>query len=185
MMFVLETNQLPEAVFEPYYKQESNLLYLLIVHGDAMLKCGWSIADEILAMINEYPILHPEMKALLDEYTRLFDNHTDNISQHLMYSTHANAIKSVYEQAMMEEDQMNCIDHSVAAFINQCHDIDALATTTINYYKLHKIRQMIEFNQNDMQSLKGAQGLARLRIHQELKSEQSKIAQLLGITILK
>ncbi len=59
-------------------------------------------------------------------------------------------------------------------------------TLSMSYFKLHKLKKMLQQNQQDMQQATNAETLHRcLSIHKTLKDIEQEITKILGTVIIK
>lgn len=182
--------------------QEKNLLRVLLEYGLNETTSGNTVADLIFSVLEIFPLHHKDYIRLFELYKKQYEQGMLPTTKTIMYAQDADLSRLVadvtifpYELSDNWEKKSN--EH---IFTNpellqrkkqekeeqqkklEISDVEL----SIIYYKLRKIKRMIDENQNELEKAREEKEInQKLFIHQQLKQFEKEITDKIGAVIVK
>ena len=172
----------------PDYLQEKNLLNVLIEHGlKEMQESGNSCAEFIIfGLKDKYSFSYPPFTELYKEYITLFMNHQYPNFKSFLYHP-KDEIRKYFEAIIPLPNQLSENWNKVTEIKPEDIKIDykVEVISSLNYFRLKKIKTAITENQKLMQSAKQEEIERLIIIHNTLKELEKENLEEFGTAILK
>jgi DNA primase len=167
---------------------EKNLVRVLIEFGSELTPEGRLIADYILHEMEEFPLEHPEMMHVADAYKKwLLEGKMPN-AKTLQYHDEPRVQKWVVELFAPEHEvSLRWNDKLGIAKNKKLEEKTVLDEVNVSllYFKLRKIKKMIELNQQDLEHAAAQDQIQLLQIHKHLKDVERELTKTIGTVIYK
>ncbi|HMZ46480.1 MAG TPA: DNA primase [Chitinophagaceae bacterium] len=168
-------------------ESERNLLKVLLEHGLKQFNQEQTIAEFIFNELNTFYFQNNLIETIVEEYRTAYNEGKQPEPKTFLYHTN-NEIRNLviaitatpYELSVRWDDKlqgMNIVNRDTSTQ-------DALIS--VNFFKLRKIKKMIDENQHDLEvetDLRKQEYY--ITVHKELKETEKNITQTLGTVILK
>ncbi|MFY7651878.1 MAG: hypothetical protein ACOVQE_04210, partial [Chitinophagaceae bacterium] len=167
-------------------KHEKNILRILLEFGHLAFNEQIKIADYILEEIKLFPFDHNQLDQLFEAYKQLYIEGKQPNLQTFVLSTNVQqrelAINITHFPYELSE-KWNSVEQHKRPDDVAVHITDAILS--VQFYKLFKIKRMIEENQEAMSNAAMEDFFRLLKIHEELKKLERSITEQLGTVIIK
>ncbi len=175
-----------QLLFNQDEAYERNILRVLLEYGLLAWDENSTMADYIFSELEEFHFDNPDLEKLYEEYkvwylqglepsskTMLY--HNDEMIRTLIVSLSVNQyeLSQKWDEVL---ETMNIVNRDIS------HD-DVLKS--VNFYKLRKIKKMIEENQRDIENAAYDDFKLLLEVHKHLKEMESSLTKQLGTVIIK
>ncbi len=165
---------------------ERNILRVLLEYGLRSWDEQRSMADYIFEELEEYHFDNPDLEKLYDEYrnwyargleptTKTLLYHEDELIRNLVVSISVNPyeLSQKWDEVM---ESMNIVNRDTSM-----QDV----LMSVSYYKLRKIKKMIEENQRDIEKASYDDFKLLHEVHKHLKEVEKELTRQLGTVIIK
>ncbi len=167
-------------------KYEKNILRILLEYGINPWGEQLTIAEFVFAELEGFHFDNPQLEQLLVTYkqayqageqptTKTFLYHEDNAIRQLVINITLFPYELSQRWNTLEEGKTNVIKDTSIEDVSQ----------SINYYKLRKLKKMLDDNQKEMENAPMEEQLTLIRIHKELKDMERALTAVFGTVILK
>jgi len=167
-------------------KYEKNILRILLEYGINPWSEQLTIAEFVFAELEGFHFDNPQLEQLLVIYkqayqageqptTKTFLYHEDNAIRQLVINITLFPYELSQRWNTLEEGKTNVIKDTSIEDVSQ----------SINYYKLRKLKKMLDDNQKEMENAPMEEQLTLIRIHKELKDMERALTAVFGTVILK
>ncbi len=175
-----------QLLFNQDEAYERNILRVLLEYGLLAWDENSTMADYIFSELEEFHFDNPDLEKLYEEYkvwylqglepsskTMLY--HNDEMIRTLIVSLSVNQyeLSQKWDEVL---ETMNIVNRDIS------HD-DVLKS--VNFYKLRKIKKMIEENQRDIENAAYDDFKLLLEVHKHLKEMEGALTKQLGTVIIK
>ncbi len=166
--------------------QERSVVRCLLLFGQNKMDDTQNVAKYIFDTLHEFHFDNPLLERITESYRLMNDAGMEPTEKSFVY----------HEDAELRGMVMSLLDFPYELSLNwdkklEGMNINGRDTSTadvlqsVNYFKLRKIKQMLEENQNEMEKATLDEQLQMMRIHAELKTIERQITQTLGTVILR
>lgn len=170
-------------VYDREFETEGRLLKFLLDHGHETYEEGWTMTDYIVDELSGYfAFTHPACRDLWRDWMEKYEQGERDFRNFVFWR--GGEIVEALTRFPTAEDFMHSISEVTQNMIISQMNPVAQAEAAADYFKIKKIRQMIEINREELLH-PGADEHRVLKIHTELKREQSRLAKKFGIIIYK
>ncbi len=167
-------------------KYEKNILRILLEYGINPWGEQLTIAEFVFAELEGFHFDNPQLEQLLVTYkqayqageqptTKTFLYHEDDAIRQLVINITLFPYELSQRWNTLEEGKTNVIKDTSIEDVSQ----------SINYYKLRKLKKMLDDNQKEMENAPMEEQLTLIRIHKELKDMERALTAVFGTVILK
>jgi DNA primase len=177
------------ALFNKDELHERALVRCLIEFGHLPWTEEENVATYLFREMGEWDInLQPPLQKLVITYQTLLQNNIEPNAKYFLYHEDAEiSAAAVALQDIKEEvsSRWKEAPHEIKVPTREEIYLNEIYSVSL-YFKLRKLKEMIENNQKDLQEPQNAEKLLLLlQTHQELKSMEMKLTEALGTVILK
>ncbi len=165
---------------------ERNILRVLLEYGLRVWDETRSMADFIFEELEEFHFDNPDLEKLYEEYkiwyvrgleptTKTMLYHENEALRNLVVSISVNPyeLSQKWDEVM---ESMNIVNRDTSK-----QDVQM----SVNYYKLRKVKKMIEENQRDIEKATYEEFKLQHEIHKHLKDMEKELTKQLGTVIIK
>ena len=165
---------------------EKNILKVLLEYGLNQWDEQKTVAAHIFEELDGFNFDNPELEMLIDEYRRQYNSHFEPTTKTLLYHENerirdivVNVTMSRFELSQRWDEKLMNIK-----IVNRDNSIPDV-TKSLYFFKLKKLKKMIEQNQRDLETFSSMEEVTRLiKIHNHLKDLEKEIVKNLGTVIL-
>lgn len=170
--------------------QERNLLRVLLEFGLKPWKENWTIADYIFDEIQGFPFEHAENEQLLEYYRKAYNEGKNPDTASFQYNEDKKIQELVVAVTLTPYEISRRWDEKIPGKkSDSIVDRDLSKQDALNsviYFKLRKIKQMLEITQKEiMDATDFEQQIRQLHIQKHLKLEEKNLTDQLGAVIFK
>ena len=167
--------------------QERGIIRCLLEYGLNNWTTEKTVADYIFEELEHFHIENPLLEKISNIYQKLYkEGLQPNVKMFSYYPEKDISDEVIAIMASPYELSENWDRIIEGANINNRDVSVEDVTLSMSYFKLHKLKKMLQQNQQDMQQAVDAATLNRcLSIHKTLKDIEQKITKLLGTVIIK
>lgn len=182
----VETDDTSSLFIENEY-QERDLLRALLEYGLLQWDEEKTMAEYIFEELQHYTIENAELDSLLAVYKDYFYKGLQPSSKTLLYHEDESIRKLVINLSVQKYELSPNWDAKMESMKINNRDISRQdVVTSLNYFKLRKIKKMFDENQRDIEKAGTfEEQMDLIKIHKVLKDEEQKITRLLGTVIFK
>lgn len=165
---------------------ERNILRVLLDHGLKDWDGMQNMAQYIFSELEQFPLDHQQYVALYDEYRQQLDKGLEPTAKTFLYHTDEQIKNLVISITMFPFELSQKWDEVLEGMNIVNRDTshqDVLMS--VNYYKLRKIKKMLDENQRDMENATPEELMKFIGIHKELKDFERQLTKELGTVIIK
>jgi len=167
-------------------KFEKQLMKMLIEHGTEKWDEQKTTAAWIWEEIGSFPLENTEMILLMDAYKQWYNEGRMPNGKTMQYHDDErvrNWVVTLFEPeheiSLRWNEKLNITKKVVVKTFHGDVEMSLL------YYKLRKIKKMIDLNQADMEHAKSEDQILLLQIHKHLKDVERELTQTIGTVIIK
>lgn len=169
--------------------QERNLLRVLLEHGLKIFNDSQTCADAIFEATEYFHIENPLYQKLFTIYKSAYEAGESPDIKTLMYHPEEDIKQLVIDLSMFPYELSQKWDEKLGVenAKDSVHKDTSLKDVilSINYFKLRKLKKMLEQNQRDLQMATEENFQQFILLHQQLKQFEKEITAALGTVILK
>jgi DNA primase len=165
---------------------ERNILRVLLDHGLKDWDGMQTMAQYIFSELEQFPLDHTQYVALFDEYRNQLEKGLEPTAKTFLYHTDENIKNLVISITMFPFELSQKWDEVLEGMNIVNRDTshqDVLMS--VNYYKLRKIKKMLDENQRDMENAPPEEMMKFIGIHRDLKDFERTLTKELGTVIIK
>ena len=165
---------------------ERNILRVLLEYGLRAWDESHSMADFIFEELEEFHFDNPDLEKLYEEYKTWYVRGLEPTTKTMLYhenETLRNLVVSIsvnpYELSQKWDEvmeSMNIVNRDTSK-----QDVQM----SVNYYKLRKVKKMIEENQRDIEKAAYEDFKLLHEVHKHLKDMEKELTKQLGTVIIK
>jgi DNA primase len=165
---------------------ERNILRVLLEYGLRVWDESRSMADFIFEELEEFHFDNPDLEKLYEEYKTWYVRGLEPTTKTMLYhenETLRNLVVSIsvnpYELSQKWDEvmeSMNIVNRDTSK-----QDVQM----SVNYYKLRKVKKMIEENQRDIEKAAYEDFKLLHEVHKHLKEMEKELTKQLGTVIIK
>ena len=165
---------------------EKNLVRLVIEFGTEIMEDGKKVANWVFEEIESFPFEHPDMMHLMEAYKKWLQEGKQPNGKTLQYHEDENVQKWVVT-LFAPEHELSVRWNEKLGISKKVEEKNYLTEIEISlmYFKLRKVKKMIEQNQKDLEVAKESEELNLLHIHKHLKQVERDLTQNIGTVIFK
>lgn len=166
--------------------QERSVVRCLLLYGQNKMDETQNFAKYIFDTLHEFHFDNPLLERITESYRLMNDTGLEPTEKSFVY--HEDAELRGMVMSLLEfpyELSMNWDKKLEGMNINNRDTSHADVLQSVNYFKLRKIKQMLEENQTDMEKATMLEQMQMMRVHAELKSIEREITKVLGTVILR
>ena len=165
---------------------EKNLVRVVIEFGNEVLEDGRKVSTWIWDEMESFPLENPDMIHLMQAYKNWQEEGKMPNGKTLQYHEDENVQKWVLTLFAPEHELSQRWDEKLG-IKKKVEEKNFLVEVEISlmYFKLRKVKKMIEQNQMDLENAKPADELHLLQIHKHLKQVERDLTQNIGTVIFK
>ncbi len=165
---------------------ERNILRVLLEYGLRTWDEQRSMADYIFEELEQFHFDNPDLEKLYEEYKNWYARGLEPTTKTLLY--HENELirnlvisisMSPYELSQKWDEVMESMN-----IVNRDTSMQDVLMS-VNYYKLRKIKKMIEENQRDIEKASYEDFKLLHEVHKHLKEVEKELTRQLGTVIIK
>ncbi len=167
-------------------KFEKQLMKMLIEHGTEKWNDQKTTAAWIWEEIGSFPLENSDMIFLMESYKQWYNEGKMPNSKTMQYHEDErvrNWVVTLFEPeheiSLRWNEKLNISKKIVVKTFHGDVEMSLL------YYKLRKIKKMIDLNQADMEHAKSDDQILLLQIHKHLKDVERELTQIIGTVIIK
>jgi DNA primase len=167
-------------------KFEKQLMKMLIEHGTEKWDEQKTTAAWIWEEIGSFPLENTDMILLMDAYKQWYNEGRMPNGKTMQYHDDErvrNWVVTLFEPeheiSLRWNEKLNITKKVVVKTFHGDVEMSLL------YYKLRKIKKMIDLNQADMEHAKSEDQILLLQIHKHLKDVERELTQIIGTVIIK
>jgi DNA primase len=165
---------------------EKNLIRVLLLYGLQEWENGSTVAEFITAEISEFQLDVPLMNQFYQEYQRWYDQGWEPGLQNFLNHEEEEIRKNTlaicafpYELSQRWKEHLDIRNNVLRD--NSRQDV----LHSLHYFKLRKIKKMMEENQRDLENASPDQLRQFLEIHRHLKELEIELTRSMGAVIVK
>ncbi|MES2005694.1 MAG: DNA primase [Bacteroidota bacterium] len=175
-----------QLLFNQDEAHERNILRVLLEYGLRAWDESRSMADYIFEELEQFHFDNPDLEKLFEEYkswyarglepgTKTMLYHENDIIRNLVISISVSPfeLSQKWDEVM---ETMNIVNRDISH-----QDVQM----SVNYYKLRKIKKMIEENQRDIEKASYEDFKLLHEVHKHLKEVEKELTKQLGTVIIK
>jgi DNA primase len=165
---------------------ERNILRVLLDHGLKDWDGMQNMAQYIFSELEQFPLDHQQYVALYDEYRSQLEKGLEPTAKTFLYHTDENIKNLVISITLFPFELSQNWDEVLEGMNIVNRDTshqDVLMS--VNYYKLRKIKKMLDENQRDMENAPPEEIMKFIGIHRDLKDFERTLTKELGTVIIK
>jgi DNA primase len=167
-------------------KYERNILRVLLEYGLKEWDENQTIAQYVFTELDGYHFDTPPLENLLEEYRKLYIAGQQPVTKTFLYHPEENVRNLVISITLFPFEVSSKWDEMKESLTKVVKDNSKEdVTTSLGFYKLHKLKKMLDDNQTDMENASFDEYMRLLEIHKHLQEEMKKLTQTLGTVILK
>jgi DNA primase len=166
---------------------ERNLVRVLLEHGLKPFNESNTIAQHLFNELEFYHFDNESLEELLNLYKKLYNEGAMPTAKNFVHSTNAAISNLVISITMFPFEVSAKWDEKIVGLNIANRDVSHLdAETSLNYFKLNKIKKLIDQNQKDIEAASDfQQQIVLLDVHKSLKEMEKEITKKLGTVILR
>jgi DNA primase len=175
-----------QFLFNQDEAHERNILRVLLEYGLREWDETRSMADFIFEELEQFHFDNPDLEKLFEEYKSWYGQGLEPTSKTMMYhdnETLRNLVINIsvnpFELSQKWDEVMETMDIVNRDISHQ----DVLMS--VNYYKLRKIKKMVDENQRDMENAPFDEQMKLIEVHKYLKEAERELTKQLGTVIIK
>lgn len=165
---------------------ERNILRVLLEYGLRTWDEQRSMADYIFEELEQFHFDNPDLEKLYEEYKNWYARGLEPTTKTLLYHENElirNLVVSIsmspYELSQKWDEVMESMN-----IVNRDTSMQDVLMS-VNYYKLRKIKKMIEENQRDIEKASYEDFKLLHEVHKHLKEVEKELTRQLGTVIIK
>jgi len=165
---------------------EKNLMRVVIEHGNELLENGKKVYAWVFEEIDSFPFENVEMIHLLEAYKKWQEEGKNPNGKTLQYHEDPRIQQWVVE-LFAPEHELSQRWNEKLGITKKVEEKNFLTEVEISlmYFKLRKVKKMMEQNQRDLETAPESEQLHLLHIHKHLKQVERELTQSIGTVILK
>jgi DNA primase len=166
--------------------QERSVVRCLLLYGQNKMDETQNFAKYIFDTLHEFHFDNPLLERITESYRLMNDTGMEPTEKSFVY--HEDAELRGMVMSLLEfpyELSLNWDKKLEGMNINNRDTSQADVLQSVNYFKLRKIKQMLEENQHEMEKASTDEQLQMMRVHAELKTIEREITKTLGTVILR
>jgi len=167
-------------------KYEKNVLRVLIEYGLTKFNEEQTVADFVFSEIIHFPFDSPELASILRLYKTEYEEGRSPSTKTLLYHEDNSVRELIINITLFPYELSSNWDKLYVGktITTQDHSLEDV-NMSINYFKLRKLKKMIDQNQLDMENATIDEQMRLIKIHKDLKEIEREITKKLGTVILK
>lgn len=165
---------------------EKNLVRTILELGTELTPEGKLVANYLLEEMEAFPLEHPEMIYLLECYKKWLHEGRMPNAKTLQYHEDPTVQKWVVE-LFAPEHEVSLRWNEKLGIVKKDEPRDFMHEVEVSlmYYKLRKVKKMIELNQRDLENAPEKEQMQLLHIHKHLKEVEKELTKHIGTVIYK
>ncbi|MBS1627006.1 MAG: DNA primase [Bacteroidetes bacterium] len=165
--------------------QEKNVLKVLLENGLKKWNENQTIAEYIFTELEAFQFDNKQLEDLFNEYKILYNQNAEPTIKSFLYHTNESVRNLVTNIAIFPFELSQNWDEVLEGMNIVNRDVTQMdVQLSIAYFKLKKIKKMLEQNQADMEQASFSEQVKLIQIHKELKEIEMQITKNLGSVIL-
>ncbi|MDD2793508.1 MAG: DNA primase [Sediminibacterium sp.] len=165
---------------------EKNVLRVLLDHGLKPFNETHTIAAYIFQEMEHFQFDNPVCSKILDYYKDWYNKGMEPSAKTMLYHEDESIRDVIVNLSMMPYELSQRWDDVMEGMKILERDTSVSdAITSMNYFKLRKIKKMFEQNQRDMENAPFEEQLKLIALHKQLKEFERDITNQLGTVILR
>jgi DNA primase len=159
---------------------------VVIEHGNELLENGKKVYAWVFEEIDSFPFENVEMIHLLEAYKKWQEEGKNPNGKTLQYHEDPRIQQWVVE-LFAPEHELSQRWNEKLGITKKVEEKNFLTEVEISlmYFKLRKVKKMMEQNQRDLETAPESEQLHLLHIHKHLKQVERELTQSIGTVILK
>jgi DNA primase len=180
---VLDDTQL---LFNQDEAHERNMLRVLLEYGLRPWDETRTMADYIFEELEQFHFDNPKLEALFEEYKKWYLQGLEPTTKTLLYHENESIRDLVVSISVFPFELSQKWDEVMETMNIVNRDTSAQdVLTSVNFYKLRKIKKMFEENQRDMEHASIDEQMRLIELHKHLKDIERELTKQLGTVIIK
>ncbi len=182
----LQNTNTPTTLLSNDEKQERNIIRILLEFGLNQFDEQQTVANYIFNEILNFPFDNPILEKLFQMYKQDYENGLAPDTNHFTY-LEDKVLRDIVVNITMFPYELSTnwdkmyIGKTITDQDNSKQDVLA----SITYYKLRKLKKMLEQNQEDLSKASLEEQMVLIKIHSDLKVMERELTKLLGTVIIR
>lgn len=165
---------------------ERNILRVLLEHGLKDWDATQKMADYIFTELEQFQLDNQQYENLFVEYRNQYEQGLEPNAKSFLYHTDENIKNLVITITLFPFELSQNWDEVLEGMNIVNRDTSHQdVMMSVNYYKLRKIKKMLDENQRDMEYAPLEEQMKLITIHKELKQVERDLTKALGTVIIK
>lgn len=180
---VLDDNSLLISQDEAF---ERNILRVLLEHGLKPWNEELSMAQYIFNELEQFSFDNNQLENIYNEYRKQYEQGLEPTAKSFLYNEDENIKNLVVTVTMLPFELSPNWDEVLEGMNIVNRDVShADVSMSVNYYKLRKIKKMLEENQRDMEHAPMDDLMKLITVHKDLKEIERALTKELGTVIIR
>lgn len=179
---VLDDTQL---LFNQDEAHERNILHVLLEFGLRPWDEDRTMADYIIEELEQFHFDNTQLEQLYEEYKKWYQQGLEPTTKTMLYhenETLRNLVVNIsVNQFELSQNWDEIMEMKIVGVDNSKQDV----ITSVNFYKLRKIKKMFDENQRDMEHASLEDQMKLIELHKHLKDIERELTKQLGTVIIK
>ncbi len=165
---------------------ERNVLRVLLEYGLRTNDAGRTLAEYVFEELEQFHFDVPEFEQLYQQYKTQYEAGLEPSAKAWLYHPDDQIRQIVVNITMTPHELSQKWDEVMEGMNIVNRDVSAQDVhISVQYFKLRKLKKMLEENQRDMETATGDALMSLIMIHKQLKEFEQQITSQLGTVILK
>lgn len=165
---------------------ERNVLRVLLEYGLRAWDEHRNMADYIFEELEQFHFDNPQLEQLFDEYRNLYNRGLEPSTKTMLYHENENIRNLIINISVSPHELSQKWDEVMENMNIVNRDVSRQdVLMSVNYYKLRKIKKMIEENQRDIEHASYEDFKKLHEVHLHLKEIEKELTRQLGTVIIK
>ncbi len=165
---------------------ERNVLRVLLEYGLRTNQAGRPLAEYVFEELEQFHFDVPDFEQLYQQYKSQYEQGLEPSAKTWLYHPDEQVRQLVVNITMTPHELSQKWDEVMEGMNIVNRDVSEQDVhLSVHYFKLRKLKKMLEENQRDMESASGDALMSLIMIHKQLKEFEQQITAQLGTVILK
>ncbi len=165
---------------------ERNILRVLLEHGLKPWDETQSMAQYIFSELEQFHFDNNQLENIYNEYRRQYEQGLEPTAKSFLYNEDENIKNLVVAVTMLPFELSPNWDEVLEGMNIVNRDVSHTdVSMSVNYYKLRKIKKMLEENQRDMEHAPMDELMKLIAVHKDLKEIERLLTKELGTVIIR
>lgn len=175
-----------QFLFNQDEAQERNLLHVLLEFGLRNWDETRTMAEYIFEELEQFHFANPDLERLYEEYRSWYLRGLEPTAKNMLYHDDERIRNLVVNISVTPHELSQNWDEVMEStnIVNRDNSHEDVLKS-VSFYKLHKIRKMIEENQRDIEQATMEEFKPLLEVHKHLKEMERELTSQLGTVIVK